>query len=409
MRLRPTPILFCALALGACARGDDSNGSVAGRVQRPVQGSALSIGTDSIVAERVFRVGELDGPPEYAFGQIVTITPAPDGGFYVCDGSDQLARRYDETGRYIRVVGRKGAGPGEYEGCYDMAVGPDSGLVVSDPSHGRLVVFGADDVFVRVVPAVIGGGLRGEGAFFIDDAGRYWRRGWEADGAREETLEPNIPVAFSILDREGHIVGKRRVPSPGPGPGRGFALCTNDGCYAAQPVDSMHSVGPNGSIAVASPTAYRIRIIDSSGTTQEITRDATPVAYTDAEFAEWEAWREYFTRQTPQYPPVAMPKVKPLIRDIRIDDIGRVWVKVHVSAEQRPIPPRKPGDKRPLLTWRERNTFDLFDAASGGYIGRIAFPYATEFMASRGDRVWLREEGESGEQLIGVYDLKSAK
>ena len=80
-----------------------------------------------------------------------------------------------------------------------------------------------------------------------------------------------------------------------------------------------------------------------------------------------------------------------------------------MTAEKRPIPPRKPGDQRPLLTWRERNTFDLFDGASGGYIGRIAFPYATEFMASRGDRVWLREEGESGEQLIGVYDLKSAK
>lgn len=408
MRPRLTHFLLFVLVFSACARGEPSSRDVTSG-QRSVRGSALSVGTDSIVAGRVFRIGELDGPPEYAFGQIATITPAPDGGFYVCDGNDQLARRYDEAGRFIRVVGRKGAGPGEYDGCYDMDVGPDSGLVVSDPYHGRLVVFGKDDAFVRVVPAVVGGGLRGEGAFFIDDAGRYWRRGWEIDGERAETSEQNFPVAFSILDRDGSVVGKRRVPSPGQGPGRGFALCTNDGCYSAQPVDSMHSAGPNGSIVVASPMAYRILVLDSSGTAKEVTRDAKPVAYADAEFAEWEAWREYFTRQTPQYPPVATPRTKPLIRDLRIDDIGRVWVKVHVTAEKRPIPPRKPGDQRPLLTWRERNTFDLFDAASGGYIGRIAFPYATEFMASRGDRVWLREEGESGEQLIGVYDLKSAK
>lgn len=81
---------------------------------------------------------------------------------------------------------------------------------------------------------------------------------------------------------------------------------------------------------------------------------------------------------------------------------------MHVGAEQRPIPPRPPGDLRPLLTWRERNTYDLFDSHTGAYIGRVAFPYATQLMATQGDRVWLAEEGASGEQRIGVYELRAA-
>lgn len=60
------------------------------------------------------------------------------------------------------------------------------------------------------------------------------------------------------------------------------------------------------------------------------------------------------------------------------------------------------------MTWRERNIFDLFDDVTGGYIGRVSFPYATELMASLGDRVWPREEGPSGEPLVGVYRLRAA-
>lgn len=60
------------------------------------------------------------------------------------------------------------------------------------------------------------------------------------------------------------------------------------------------------------------------------------------------------------------------------------------------------------MTWRERNTFDLF-GPDGAYIGSVVFPYATQLMATRGDRAWLLEEGESGEQLVGIYDLRPAR
>lgn len=395
------------LMLG-CARGDVARGEAGGAaVSAAARTDGLPVGTDSIVAARVLRVGALEGAPEYAFGEVVAILPAQDGGFYVCDGNDVSIRRYDSAGVFVRNVGRKGAGPGEYGYCSDLALGPDASLAVSDPTNGRVAFFTADGVFDRVVGVLVSPGLYGEpGTFQIDTAGRLWRRGWIAS---EGESEATLPVHYVIMDARGRRLDSLRAPAPGAGRGRGFSLCTNDGCYDAQPVDSLHAVSATGAIATAGPAAYRVRIRAADGSETEITRDAAPVAYTAAEHAQWEAWRAFMAKRDPQYPPIAIPKSKPLLRGLRFDDVGRLWVKVHVSAEERPIPPRKPGDLRPLLTWRERNTYDLFDVATRGYIGRVAFPYATEFMASRGNRVWLREEGESGEELIGVHELRPAR
>lgn len=417
--LRSCALLGLVLIAPACGGGEASRAetSEAG-AKAGARTDGLPLGTDSIVAERVLRIGQLDGAPEYAFGEIVSILPAPDDGFYVCDGNDVVIRRFDAKGAFVRNVGRKGAGPGEYAYCSDLALGRDSSLAVSDPPNGRVAFFKSDDTFDRVVGLLVSPGLYGDaGTFMIDTAGRLWRRGWLAG---EGMSESSLPVQYVIMDADGKRLDSLRAPAPGDGPGRGFMLCTNDGCYDAQPGDSLHAVGTTGMIATAGPMAYRILLRSPDGSTREIVREirseigseisrnAAPVAYTDAEHAQWEEWRAYMTKQNPRFPPIAIPKVKPLLRELRLDDVGRLWVKVHVTAEDRPIPPRKPGDLRPLLTWRERNTYDLFDVASGGFIGRVAFPYATEFMASRGNRVWLREEGESGEQLIGVHDLRPA-
>lgn len=51
---------------------------------------------------------------EWPRGDGLAIQPAPDGGFYACDGNDVSIRRYDAAGTFVRHVGRKGAGPGEY-------------------------------------------------------------------------------------------------------------------------------------------------------------------------------------------------------------------------------------------------------------------------------------------------------
>lgn len=391
-----------AVATVACAATPESTVD-SGDVEIP--GSTLRVGTDSIAISPVRRIGQLDGPPEYAFGRIDGIATTRDGGFYLCDGNDVSVRRYDAAGAFLGSVGRKGAGPGEFASCSDLALDQGERLAVSDPANGRVTFFGPDGRFDHSVPVQVFPGTGGGNSFFIDSVGRMWKRGWLAS---EGMSEATIPHQWVILDAQGARVDSVPVPSPGTGPGWGFMLCTNDGCYSSQPHDTLSATSLGGVIAVASPRHYRIQLRHRDGSMSEIARAADPVAYTSDEHAEWEAWRAYMAKR-PGRPPSPIPAEKPILRDLRFDDLGRLWVQVHVEAEQRPIPSRPSGDPRPLLTWRERNTYDLFDVASGGYIGRIAFPYATIFLTSRGDRVWLREEGESGELLVGIHEMRPVR
>jgi hypothetical protein len=54
-------------------------------------------------------IGQVDGPPQYAFGQIVYAAVEKGGGFYLFDGNDGQIRRYDNRGCFTNLMGRKGA------------------------------------------------------------------------------------------------------------------------------------------------------------------------------------------------------------------------------------------------------------------------------------------------------------
>jgi hypothetical protein len=368
-------------------------------------------GSPEFVLEPVFRIGVVEGPPEFAFGRIAAVLPTADGGFFTCDINDAQVRRYSAAGAFLGAVGRKGAGPGEYAMCMDLALLGDTMLVVSDPSNARFAMFGVDGTFRRMLNASVFPGFGGDNAFFIDTAGYFWKRGAVmGTEAREHPGGEFGGTQYVILDpSDGARVDS--VPVPGSGRSRlglGFVLSTSEGMYAFVPPDTVWGASVRGDIAVAGTEGYRILIRGRDGSERIVSRPAPPVAYAADERAEWTTWREFLARQYPDAQYAAAPEQKAILRGLRFDLDGRLWAHVHVTAEQQPIPPRPAGDARPLLTWRERNTYDLFDKSSVEFLGRVAFPYATELMAVRGDRVWLRQEGESGEQVLGVYRLRLA-
>ena len=88
----------------------------------------------------------------------------------------------------------------------------------------------------------------------------------------------------------------------------------------------------------------------------------------------------------PRHDPV--PEVKPFFRDIFVGDDGRVWVFRYVAAQKRtdaePLPDRP---ERPLLTWREPWTFDVFEP-DGTFLGSVEVPELLEPLGFRGDRIW---------------------
>ena len=63
-----------------------------------------------------------------------------------------LLNIYGETGKLIRTIGRKGAGPGEFRSPLRHVVGSDDSLFVIDDGNARIQLMTAAGDFVRVFP-----------------------------------------------------------------------------------------------------------------------------------------------------------------------------------------------------------------------------------------------------------------
>lgn len=95
------------------------------------------------------RIGSVAG--EIVLGRVLDGAIGPDGGVYVLDGQEAAVRVFDETGRPLRTVGRKGAGPGEFATPRRMGFLGDT-LWVWDASQRRVTLFESGETLLATVP-----------------------------------------------------------------------------------------------------------------------------------------------------------------------------------------------------------------------------------------------------------------
>ena len=70
----------------------------------------------TLADEPLVRIGIVDGPTEYIFGNVTGAVRLEDGSIVVADEQSGNIRRYDADGRHLWTSGRSGEGPGEYQG-----------------------------------------------------------------------------------------------------------------------------------------------------------------------------------------------------------------------------------------------------------------------------------------------------
>ncbi len=63
------------------------------------------------------------------------------GYVYICDYGDTRIRVFDANGRFIKYIGRKGKGPGEFETISWLLIDAENRLYVGDPVNGRITVY----------------------------------------------------------------------------------------------------------------------------------------------------------------------------------------------------------------------------------------------------------------------------
>jgi len=77
---------------------------------------------------------------------------APNGDFFVADGhgGNTNARivKFDKTGKFIKTWGKKGSGPGEFDGPHTLAMDSRGRLFVGDRGNNRIQIFDQDGNFL---------------------------------------------------------------------------------------------------------------------------------------------------------------------------------------------------------------------------------------------------------------------
>ncbi len=335
-----------------------------------------------------------------SFTEVFGFEVGDDGRVYVFDAPSRRIFVFAPDGALQRVVGRKGAGPGEYNSDNGMVQLKDGRLALLDAQNARLSFLSRDGDFLTswIVPA----------GFSTND------------GVRTDSTGAVYLVRPVSAPREGEILGRMGLVRLADG-GKwldslvGPDLPVERILYVARKDGNMSATGPTHAARflwnwhhegyfVSSNTAkYEIEV-SRPGRGLRIVRDAAPVPVPAAERA-WDQERitQSLRRNVPDWVWTGpdIPAVKPPIRALHLTRDGRIWVRVSTPSE--PIPeaerePARPGRSLPPI-FRDAHEYEVF-AATGQFLGRVRFPESASLMDADGDLLWVLVRDADG--LPGV-------
>jgi hypothetical protein len=329
------------------------------------------------------KIGALDGPPEYQFGNIAGLQVLSDGRIVVVDAMTYNVRFFAPDGSYIRTVLRKGQGPGELgSGGHMLLRGPGDTLLVGDGGAGRVHVLAPDGTYLETFSTLPKDGY----------TGGYWASGPRtgrltsmhrpirlSDGTLPDTLE-------ILLERDVHggiVDTLARLPS------RHVLNRDNPGIFRRYYNANWWHRAWNDEHLIARTDRYRFHFYGPGGELRRIVSlEREPPALTDEDHSQffWR-WDELFReRSVPAdrwdeiksaisfantYPPYSWFSMGPagtlLVQRVwPVRDLGEEDRKAF-TLDQQYVPPG-------------RAEWDVFDAA-GRYLGAVTIP-GSEFLAT---------------------------
>jgi streptogramin lyase len=271
-----------------------------------------------------------------------------------------------------------------------------------DGNNRRVTFFDLDGQYLLDWP--IPSDLLTASDFAVDTAGNLWLQTMTMDRERPEWDWPRTMVKLSPT---GEVLETLPVPSQGPGAGS-WVLSAPEG-YMWPFIEKVSSdLSPEGYLVTGSNQDYAFEFLHRDGTVLRVERGWEPVPLNREERSEWEQWGQYLAdRRRPGAPEInsSIPGMKPAYRQLEVDADGRVWVDRYVEAVHRDRPPREAGDERPLLTWFEPRTFDVFEA-TGEFLGTVVLPPGTFIQCRRGMYLLGEQVGELDETYVVRFRIE---
>jgi hypothetical protein len=279
--------------------------------------------------EPVVEIGAVEGDEAYQLGQVAGVTRLSDGRIVIADGGTLGLRFYDATGRHLVTAGRKGQGPGEFDGLWSVWALPGDTIMAYDGNLKRVSVFTPDGAFVRSFNLDFAQGFPQLGGMLTDGT-LIGSRGFafqpsQIDGVIRDTA-PVLRFAadgtFSDsvgrwLSREYYVHGTR-----------------NEAWASSLPFGrSMTLALGRGGFYVGSTERFEIEWRDGTGRLSRIVRATpAPVPVTAADLDRVKAERmesadaNWRRRQERMFAEMPVPSTRPAFGVLEVDPEGNLWV-----------------------------------------------------------------------------------
>lgn len=284
-----------------------------------------------------FTIGRAVGSPGQELFDVTSARMLPSGVVLLANAGTGELRFFRDDGSYVRSVGGRGRGPGEYSRPIIVPNFADDSIVVHDANQSRVSVLGPDGTFARSfrvrAPARAGMAIWGDllarnadGTFLLRQSG---------------TLSPTTPgvyrpdVAYVILDAEGSPIDTVTVRL---GNSTHYSTWEGHPIFATFPfLPGAYAVADGQHLFYADSKDYALEVYDLRGRLQRIVRtdhtterldrsaydtwvrsqlDALPSSVPDEARA---ATRQYYDRLFESWE-------LPAHGTLAVDRDGRIWV-----------------------------------------------------------------------------------
>ena len=281
-------------------------------------------------------VGDDPDAPDL-FGSIIAVATDDAGRIYVADDQASDIRVFDQAGNFVRRIGRKGQGPGEFQFLDGVLWQRQEGILwAMDAIRMRLHAFDSTGVLLHE-------NRHGDFTFVTIP----WRGVVDSSGYLVEERPKDVLVKYRTLPN-GQIVAADTLRRPS------FEVDTyvvrSNGVIAHSPVPmspfTVWATTPDGNAWLGVTSTYDFHEVTFEGDTVRTVQLRRPAPRLEGRE------RDSVAAAT-RFPARRLPKHKPAFRGLRTGPHGRLWVEA--------------GTTDVVRGW------DLFDR-SGYYLGKVESP-----------------------------------
>jgi hypothetical protein len=314
------------------------------------QGMVLSL-------ENPLQIGKAAGKEEYMFQEIRAIEVDDAERIYISDWKESHIKIFDKNGVYLKTVGRRGQGPGEFQKINRLQIINHNQLSVFDGNLKRLSVFSLDGDFEKSIPiqkmSPLDVGIGSNGYFLVKTV-------------HLDPVSAKAGIAVNLYDPEFNLIKVLDADKP------------QDVLTPFQPY-FVWALLTNNDILLGNNERYSFSLYDPRGEKiRTINKDYKPIPISDGE-------KKIRLKNLQQSPNKNVPSYYPAYQGITIDGEKRIIVQTWEKPKQ-----------------GSGYCYDVFNI-DGKFVASIILKYPPRLW--KNDRLYTIEEDEEGMPQVVRYTV----